>query len=292
MTSPQELETYREAVSFDGAAIAYQAIGSGPPLLVVPGGPRDSAYLEDLGGLSRTRTLIRYDARGTGHSAAPQDTAKYAFPSLARDVDALRQVVDAPSVDILGHSAGAIVAAVYAAHHRDRVGKLVLVAPGPQFFGGGEDVPALLQRRSGEPWFAQASAAAARLAAPQPSDTPQEILELLIRYTPAAYGAWGPRQQAHAATQHEQFALQAWQHFDGDGQRTAPERFLPLLSAVDVPVLVITGDGDALTGVSAGAAAAGHFPAAEHISLRGAGHYPWVDSPEEFVSTVEAFLAR
>ncbi|MFE3254212.1 alpha/beta fold hydrolase [Nocardia sp. NPDC059091] len=284
--------THGTAVSFDGAELAFEAIGSGPPLVVVPGGPRDSRYLEDLGGLAESRTLIRYDARGTGSTAAPDNPAKYAYPSLARDVDALRSHLGVETIDVLGHSSGAVVAAVYAGHHPDRVSRLVLVVPGPDFFGGGGDIGSLLNARADEPWFDEVRTAAGELAAAGPQDPPEAVLDLLDRYVPAAYGGWGERQRAHAATQREQFSLEAWKHFHGNGDRTEPERFLPTFGQVTAPVLVVTGAADALTGVEAGNAAAALFPVATHVSIAGAGHYPWVDNAPEFSSVVETFLAR
>ncbi|MFB7876618.1 alpha/beta fold hydrolase [Nocardia sp. NPDC056064] len=284
--------THHTARTFDGTELAFETIGSGPPLVLVPGGPRDSRYLEDLGGLAESHTLIRYDARGTGGTPAPADPAKYAYPSLARDVDALRTHLGTEAIDVLGHSAGAVVAAVYAGHHPDRVSRLVLVAPGPDFFGGGEDVGDLLERRSGEPWFGEVVSAAQGLAQAGPESSPEEVFALLDRYVPAAYGAWEERQRAHAATQRTQFSLEAWKHFHGNGDRTEPERFLPTLGQVPAPVLVVTGAADALTGVSAGDATAARFPSAKHVSIPGAGHYPWVDNPRGFSSVVAEFLAR
>jgi proline iminopeptidase len=36
----------------DGTKLAYDVFGDGPPVVCLPGGPTDSAYLGDLGGLS------------------------------------------------------------------------------------------------------------------------------------------------------------------------------------------------------------------------------------------------
>lgn len=58
--------------AFDGTELAYHLVGQGEPLLCLPGGPmRASAYLGDLGGLSRHRQLVLLDLRGTGNSGFP-----------------------------------------------------------------------------------------------------------------------------------------------------------------------------------------------------------------------------
>ena len=50
----------------DGTRLAYTEVGRGPRLVCLAGGPgRASAYLEDLGGLHRERTVVLLDARAT-----------------------------------------------------------------------------------------------------------------------------------------------------------------------------------------------------------------------------------
>ena len=73
--------------SWDGTELAYRMVGSGPPLVCIPGGPGQAVeYLGDLGGLSNHRTLIRtlilLDNRGTGASQAPQDPEMYRVDRL------------------------------------------------------------------------------------------------------------------------------------------------------------------------------------------------------------------
>lgn len=59
----------------DGTRLAYRSYREGEPVLCIPGGPADSRYLGDLGGLSAHRRLIVPDLRGTGRSAVPEDPA-------------------------------------------------------------------------------------------------------------------------------------------------------------------------------------------------------------------------
>jgi len=102
--------------SYDGTEIAYRAAGDGPPLVCLPGGPgRAAVYLGDLGGLSRSRRLILPDSRGVGLSTDPADPVTFRVDRLVEDVDALRAHLGLERMDLLAHSAGAILATLYAA---------------------------------------------------------------------------------------------------------------------------------------------------------------------------------
>ncbi len=60
----------------DGTRLAYRQVGEGRRLICVPGGPMQaSAYLGDLGGLPKRRSLVLLDLRGTGESGTPADPA-------------------------------------------------------------------------------------------------------------------------------------------------------------------------------------------------------------------------
>ncbi len=136
----------------DGTRLAFTTTGTGPPLVCVPGGPgRASAYLEDLGGLAQDRTLVRLDLRATGHSDVPSDPSTLRYDRLADDVEALRACLGEDRIDLLGHSAGTLVAQAYAAAHPGRLRSLVLVTPVDALQGGQRaDVPAVRASRSSD----------------------------------------------------------------------------------------------------------------------------------------------
>ena len=276
-------------VAPDGTRLAYTELGQGPPLLCLPGGPgRASAYLEELGGLSAERTLIRLDTRATGHSEVPADPSSLRFDRLAADVEALREHLSLEQVDVLGHSAGCLVAQAWAAAHPGRVHSLVLVTPTDRLQGGQRaDVAAIRQGRQGQDWYAEAAEAQAALA-----DAPPAQQQALVRATrPFFYGRWDERTQAHAATADRQSSKRAELGFGAGIQDVDLAGMLAVLAELDVPVLVLGGERDALTGVASVALVAGSFPRAQTVVLPGAGHFPWVDEPEAFRAAVSGFLA-
>src|SRR6185312_14653016 len=115
-----------------GRRIAWAQSGEGPPLLFAGwwmshlelnwGDPRFRAYVEALG---RHRTVIRYDAPGTGASAdgeLPSASIEDAEAALA----AVAAAAGARPADLVGAASGAPVGIAYAARHPERVRRLVL----------------------------------------------------------------------------------------------------------------------------------------------------------------------
>jgi pimeloyl-ACP methyl ester carboxylesterase len=274
--------------SYDGTRLAYTEVGSGPRLVCLPGGPgRAAAYLEDLGGLAATRTLVLLDTRATGHSEVPPDPSTLRFDRLADDVEALREHLGEEQVDLLGHSAGCLVAQAYAAAHSDRVRTLVLVTPSDRLQGGARaDVDDIRAARSDEPWFADAAEAVAAM----PSAPPAQQQALMRATRPFMYGRWDERTQAHAAGADRQSSKRAELGFGAGIEEVDVARILERLRSLDVPVLVVGGERDALTGVVSVVAVAASFPRAETVVIPRAGHFPWVDEPESFRDAVAGFL--
>jgi pimeloyl-ACP methyl ester carboxylesterase len=259
----------------------------------VPGGPgRASAYLEDLGGLARDRTLLLLDLRGTGRSELPADRDSLAFPRLADDVEDVRRALGLHEVDVLGHSAGCHVALVHAARYPGSVRRLVLVTPSANGLADYADIQADVMRirslRSGEPWYAEVSRIQAEMA--MLPENQRHRMERGLR--PFFYGRWDEHARAHAAATDSQMSLRATAAFrPGDAD---PAELPRLMRDVDAPTLVMVGGLDGITGVIAGRIVAEHLPNAqpnELAEVAGSGHYPWIDEPAAFAAAVAGFLA-
>ncbi|MBF9071376.1 alpha/beta fold hydrolase [Streptacidiphilus fuscans] len=292
---PSDLPSSDTCLAPDGTHLAFHREGSGPPLVCLPGGPMTaSAYLGDLGGLAAHRTLVRLDLRGTGASAKPVDKASYRVDRQVADVEALRERLAeedpaAERIDLLAHSAAGDLALHYAAHHPQRVRSLVLVTARAR--AAGIDFPVEQRRealplRSGEPWYGEAVAAFERAMTGAATDADWSVLDRLV------YGRWDAAAQAHAALVAELFDEEAAQAYLSPGAFDDAEAVRATLSELDVPVLVLAGELDPSPRPSAAAQVAGIFPRGELVVQPGSGHNPWIDGPEEFVRTVEGFLAR
>lgn len=119
----------RICTSADGVRLAYAISGEGPPLVQTA---RYLTHLEHdwpvwrhwLSELPVGRTLIRYDARGSGLSDRNVDD--FSMHALIRDLETVVDAMKLGRFPLLGISQGVSVAVAYAAKHPDRVSHLVL----------------------------------------------------------------------------------------------------------------------------------------------------------------------
>jgi pimeloyl-ACP methyl ester carboxylesterase len=122
------------AVAPDGARIAYQVEGEGPPLLLLAGQANNHHWWDgvrdDFAGI---RTTISLDYRGTGESDKPQ--TPYSIEIFARDALAVLDELHVWDADVYGTSMGGRTAQVLAATAPERVRKLILGCTSP---GGGQ----------------------------------------------------------------------------------------------------------------------------------------------------------
>jgi pimeloyl-ACP methyl ester carboxylesterase len=273
--------------ALDGTDLAYHVFGEGAQVICLPGGPmQDSGYLGELGGLSAHRQLIMLDLRGTGQSAIPRDVSSYRCDRLVDDVEALRQHLELDRVDLLAHSGGANLAALYVGRHPERVGKLVLIAPGTGAVGiatAGESRLEIALLRKDEPWFGAAFAALEALVAGNGTGHSREAIE------PFFHGRWDAEAQAHHAAQDGHQNEEAAAVYGAEGAFD-PDATRAALAAVTAPVLVLAGEFDLNTIPSAAAEYAALFPNAELVVQPEASHFPWVDDADRFVATTATFL--
>jgi proline iminopeptidase len=271
----------------DGTQVAYHLYGEDTPVICLPGGPmQDSLYLGQLGGLSAHRRLMMVDLRGTGQSAIPDDAASYRCDRLVDDVEALREHLGLDRLDLLAHSAGANLAALYTARHPERVGKLALITPSTMAVGitaSGQSRREIALLRKDEPWFAPAFAALEAIMAGNATDDSRKAID------PFFYGRWDAAAQAHQAVQDGHRNEEAAAAFGDEGVYD-PGATRAALATCTAPVLLLAGEVDLNSVPRVVAEFAGLFPNAEFVVQPQAGHFPWLDDADRFVATTATFL--
>lgn len=205
---------------------------------------------------------------------------------LVDDVEALREHLGLDRIDLLAHSAGANLAALYAVRHPERIDKLVLITPSTQAVGitaTSADRRELVRLREREPWFAPASNAFEMIQTGQATDADWETI------TPFTYGRWDDAARVHHASADQQRNPEAAAAFGAEGAYS-PRVTRAALATFSEPALLLAGALDVAAPPRVVGEFAGLFPNAALVTQPAAGHFPWLDDPTRFTTTIAAFL--
>lgn len=117
-----------------GAILSYEIRGSGPVLLMVPGGPANGSVFQKVAEhLAPDYTVVTYHPRGLSHSKlkGPIDDDQI-VAILADDIHRLLKAVSDDRAFVFSNSGGAIIALELATHHAEQIRTLVAHEP-PRF---------------------------------------------------------------------------------------------------------------------------------------------------------------
>lgn len=143
--------TRSETMQVPGGHVHYEVRGSGPALLMMPGGPADAATFRKIEDTLASRyTVVTYDPRGISHSSPfdPSDDARM-VEIFAEDAHRLLDEVGGDGrCCVLASSGGAVIALELALRHSDRLDTVVVHEPpspvllpdAPEVRAGMEDV--------------------------------------------------------------------------------------------------------------------------------------------------------
>ncbi|MEO6435996.1 MAG: alpha/beta hydrolase, partial [Tepidisphaeraceae bacterium] len=251
----------------------YELLGSGDPLILIPGLGATSVLFEPVAGeLSKSFSLILFDNRGLGRSIArrhPQHLRDYAV-----DVIELMDHLQLDRAHVLGLSFGGIVAQQVAIDHPGRVDRLVLVSCSNRFGPYLMEVAKLLGHALRHFPKEQFRRMVELLSvAPQYLDTHADDLDRKIN---AALDAKVPRMAV------------------GRQLRCLGNRDVACESEFHItsPTLIIAGDQDMLIPACYAQAMSREIPGSEFVLLPNCGHNPLNEQPEVMVERVREFLTR
>jgi pimeloyl-ACP methyl ester carboxylesterase len=248
--------------SVNGLRMYYEERGSGRPLVLLHGGgsTAQTSFGALMPRLAAGHRVIAPEQQGHGHTA--DRDRPFSFEQMADDTDALLGQLGVRDADVIGFSAGGMVALQLALRHPERVRRLVLCS---SFYAHTGLAPAL---RAG---FEHASA----------SDMPPALLE--------AYRAAAPKPDLPHFVG-KSVALMT-------GFPDMPES---TLRAMKVPTLVMAGDRDVIVPEHS-VRMAQLIPGAQLAILPGSAHGTYLGAaeaavpgsplPEITLRLVEAFLA-
>ena len=110
--------------SHDGVRVAYESFGAGEQtILCLPSWSlvTQRQWKAQVPYLARHCRVVTYDARGSGGSDRPQDSAGFADQAAAGDALAVLDALGIERAALVGHSLGARPALILAAEHPERV---------------------------------------------------------------------------------------------------------------------------------------------------------------------------
>ncbi len=272
-----------------GTELHYWTIGSGTPVIVVHGGPGLGHYYlrPAMDALADEFRLVYYDQRGTGRSPLG-DLNRISIAGAVEDLGALLDGLAIERANILGHSWGADLAALFASRQPDRVRSLVVANPGPPF-----DQAQMM----------------ALMAEMQRRRTPEDMEELgRIEASPAVMNGEPGALEERVRVAYRPFfndravADQVSYGFTEITAALYPEAdrtFADLdaeagmsgLRAINSPTLVLHAERDPIPAVFS-RQVADAIPGAHYVVLEGVNHFAYVEDSDTFLEPVRAFLKR
>ena len=254
-----------ERVEANGTSISFKRSGSGPPLLLLHGAEADHSMFDAFGRLlSNDFTVIAYDQRDSGGTSNPP--TPYGFEELAGDAAALIAALGYRRAHVFGTSFGGVIAQVLAAHHPERIDRLVLSST----FRVGVALPAV------NPDFPRFAELRSRL--------PASVSEFAEYFFTRDYLAAHP----------EALAIFADNRRD-PGQRERRRAVLarPIelsLRDITAPTLVLAGSEDRLIPPTQTMSLARDIAGARTALIDGVGHVGTIQDPAAVAAEVIAFL--
>jgi proline iminopeptidase len=272
-------------VPLGDASLYYRDVGTGPPVIVLHGGPSfDHHYLlPDMDRLSASFRLIYYDQRGRGASGGQIQPETISIQSEMDDLEALRQYLRLDSVAILGHSWGGLLAMEYALRHPQRVSHLILLNTSPASYddclefqrqrdANAPEAAETLRTLRSRPELAagdlEARAAYYRVYF-QATLRPPALLDCLIQNLQVG---WTTEDVLRAGA----IGQRLWHEtYESTGYN-----LLSSLTLLRIPTCIVHGDYDFIP-LSCVTQIAEAIPGARLVVLRDCGHFSYLERPDE-----------
>jgi proline iminopeptidase len=266
----------------DGYSMFVEVVGNeGLPLIVLHGGPGlDHTVLRPwLAPLGDEFRVLYVDERGQGRSERV-DPATLSLEVFARDVDGLAQALGLEGFALLGHSFGAIIATWHAIHLGTSDAYVIS--------GGGDSSENLLAdgAASLEAIGEAGKAIAESWEWEKSLHTEGEAAELMRIQAPFHFAGEPPPDFAietiYTPDVLRYFANEGYGDFD----------FLPDLSRVTKPTLILVGAEDRTTTPRAARVLHDGIEGSELAVLDGAGHMSMIEAQDAYLAAVKRFLRR
>jgi abhydrolase domain-containing protein 6 len=258
----------RAAIEIPGYHVVYLVGGKGEPLVLLHGfGADKSNWVRVARFLTPRFRVVAPDLPGFGESTRDLN-ARYGVNDQVERVHAIVRTLGLGAIHIGGNSMGGAIAGVYAARYPQEVKSLWLLDPGWVMSAKRSELDQRLARGD-NPLLVNDAEGFERLLDFVFVTRPR-IPRPIERYLAERAVAFRPFNEKVVAD------LQA-----------APIVLENELKGLPTPTLILWGDSDRLVDVSAATVLESVMPNAEVVVMRGVGHIPMVEKPED---SANAFL--
>lgn len=279
-----------------GARLYSREVGSGPPLVILHGGPdfNHNYLVPELDRWSSAFRLLYYDQRGRGKSSCEVVPEDVTIESEVDDLERLRQYFGHGSIAVLGHSWGSLLAMEYAARHADRVSHLILLNSAPASHADHLGFRQQREAAEGGTLAMMRAIASTRQYADGDIETDLEYYRLHFSATvrrPDQLESIVQRLRTHFTPQdilkardiEDRLYAQTWRSRDYD--------LLGRLGEAKIPALVIHGDRD-LVPLDCAKHVAEAVPGSRFVVLGDCGHFSYLERPGDVSHAIADFLSQ
>lgn len=284
-------------VNVNGAKLYVVIVGSGDPMIIIPGGPGGAhPGYRRFDTLAKDNQLIFYDAFGRGKSDTAKDVKEYSLARDIEDVEGLRIALHFDKLNVLGHSYGGLVAQGYAVKYPSHVNHLILANTFHSFImwqANDDNSNHEIKTNYPEVWD---SLIIIREAGAISSDVKHQELYgkvpygFLYAYNPENFVSRGKKPYPNSFNSKLYYQMVGK---DGDfivGSDIGNFDFRKELKNLKMPILIYGGRYDRVAVPSMMVKFKEYCPQAEFIMFEKSGHNPQIEEPGKLFPTIEKFL--
>ena len=256
------------SISVEGQHVSALTLGTGPAIVLLHSLLADySSFNLIAQPLSRTHKVVLLNLPGFGSSDSVNGGLDAVADRVAGAINAL-EFEQAPI--LLGNGYGGFIATTVAIRHPGIASRLVLTGCGAAF------------SEPGRAAFRQMSLTAKTKGLAAVADTAMRRL-----FSPEFQAA----HPALIAERKSQFLTIDLRTFCNACNALAELDLRPQLSALHVPIMVLTGEQDEATPAAMAREFASGLPNASLHTLKGCAHVPQLQAPELFLATINEFIS-
>lgn len=269
----------------DGVELRVKTVGNGPETVVITPAIYLEYEFERL--IDESRTLVFYDVRGRGKSSAIAGPSKLGMEFEISDLEVLRSHLGKEKVSLLGWSYHGAMVALYAAQYPNYVNRVIQVgALAPSF--------EIQKRATSTPMDSESQVLLERLKSEGLDKTDPErfcmeygnVYMKRIFYDPSKISLFYSDRCKYKNEMPENVTF----HLNAIFSSISEWDWTANVKGLEVPVLAIHGRNDPSCPLEGARLWISMLRNARLLVIPNAGHLPFVEDPELFYSSVDAFL--